>query len=154
MERGMRRGGLLLLGFLLLSGGCIGPLQRLRSPGVESAWEVADKYGTELRWGRVNEAAALVHPKLRTGFRRLLAGQEDRIRITSFEVESVEVQLDKRTAQAMVRYSLYRVPAVVEESRSGPLQLRWELSGGRWYVEPDLPALARDLGLEPVSGAP
>jgi hypothetical protein len=115
---------------------------------------VADKYGTELRWGRVNEAAALVHPKLRTGFRRLLAGQEDRIRITSFEVESVEVQLDKRTAQAMVRYSLYRVPAVVEESRSGPLQLRWELSGGRWYVEPDLPALARDLGLEPVSGAP
>jgi hypothetical protein len=154
MKRGGRWGVLLLLGVLLMGGGCVGPLQRLRSPGLESARDVAEEYGTDLRWGRVDEAAALVHPNLRSAFQRLLAGYEDRVRITSFEVESVELQRTQQTAQAMVRYELYRVAALVEESRREPLRLRWELPGGRWYVEPDLSALARNLGLEPVSSAP
>jgi hypothetical protein len=154
MERCGRWGVILLLGVLLMGGGCIGPLQRLRSPGLESALAVAEEYGTELRWGRVDEAAALVHPDLRSGFQRLFAGYENRVRITSFEVESVELQQTQRTAQAMVRYELYRVSSLVEESRREPLRLRWELMGGRWYVEPDLSRLARNLGLEPVSSAP
>jgi hypothetical protein len=154
MERGARWSVVFLLGVALAGGGCIGPLQRYRSPGTQSAWDVADAYGTELRWGRLDEAAALVHPELRAGFQRLFAGTEDRLRITSFEVESVDVRETQLRAEAMVRYRFYRIPAVVEQSRREPLQLRWEALGGRWYVEPDLAALSRNLGLEPVSGTP
>jgi hypothetical protein len=154
MERGGRCGVPLLLGVVLLVVGCVGPLQRLRSPGLESARIVAEEYGTLLRWGRVDEAAALVHPDLRSAFQRLLAGYENRVRITSFEVESIELQSTQRRAQAMVRYEIYRVSALVEESRREPLRLRWQLSSGRWYVEPDLSWLARNFGLEPVGSGP
>jgi hypothetical protein len=111
-----------------------------------------ERYGSDLRWGRVDEAAALVHPDRRAAFQRLMAGLTDRLRITSFEVESVDLATDRRTGTALVRYQLYRLPAVVEESRRESLGLRRALGG--WFVEPDLRALANDLGVDPDTLVP
>jgi hypothetical protein len=153
MQSAVRPGWLVPLGFLLFVGGCVGPFSGLRSPGLEDAQEVAERYGSELRWGRFNEAAALVHPDLRPRFQRLMAGQEDRLRITSVEVEAVDLSTDGLSGNALVRYRLYRLPAVVEESRSELLRLRRGLSGS-WFVEPNLRELSNDLGIDPDRLAP
>jgi hypothetical protein len=144
----------LAAGLAMVVAGCVGPLTVLRRPNLDKAREVVDQYGTDLRWGRVDEAAEAVHPEQRAAFRRLLSGREDRLRMTDFEVESVGLLPDRRSATAFVRYSLYRLPHVVEEPRREEIRLRWLRRRARWYVEPDLTGLALNLGLDPVGGAP
>jgi hypothetical protein len=148
MQSAVRPSLLVLFGLLLVGGGCLSSLSGFRSPGLEEAQEVVERYGTELRWGRMSEAAELVHPDLRPHFQRLMVGQEDRLRITDFEVESVELTTDRLSGTALVRYRLYRLPAVVEESRRELLPLRRGWSGA-WFVEPNLRELANDLGVDP-----
>jgi hypothetical protein len=149
-----RIGGALLATLLLIIGGCIGPLTRLRSADPEDAWSVVNDYGTDLRWGRIAEAAGSVHPDQRTAFHKLLAGHEERIRMTEFEVESVNLLPDQESAEAIVSFRLYRLPTVVEEPRREVIRMRWERAQDRWYVEPDLMLLAINLGLEPVGSGP
>ncbi len=108
-----------------------------------------ESYGTNLRWGRVDEAAAFVDPESQAAFRQLLAGREDRLRITEFQVTSVELGPDRRSGEAVVFYRLYRMPSVTEESRTERLGLRYDVLRDRWYVEPSLANLAADLGLNP-----
>jgi hypothetical protein len=153
MQRAVFPSALVLLGALLIGGGCLSSWRDFRSPGVEDAQEVVERYGDELRWGRLPEAAVLVHPDMRPYFQQLMVGQEDRLRITEFQVDSVELATNRMSGTAVVRYRLYRLPAVVEESRRESIHLRRGLSGA-WYVEPDLRALANDLGVDPDSLAP
>ncbi len=114
---------------------------------AEDAQLVAETYMTDLRWGRYTEAAGAVHPDLRPAFRRVLERGEDRLRITEFELDAVRILADGKTAEAVTRLRLYKVPSLLEEPREQVLRLRFDL--GRWYVEPDLAALARDVGSGP-----
>jgi hypothetical protein len=112
---------------------------------AEEARRVADRYAIDLRWERYREAAASVHPDSRSAFQQIAPLSEGRLRVTSYEVDTIRVLPDRSTAEAMVRYDLIRIPSVVEEQRREILRMRRE--DGRWYVDPDLGALARDLGL-------
>lgn len=112
----------------------------------EDIREVTEAYLTNLRWERYAEASEVVHPDRRSAFRKLARRTEGRLRITDYEVEAIDTEIPFTTAQASLRYRLVRLPSVVEEEREEQLQLQRHL--GRWYVQPDLQALARAAGLD------
>ncbi len=140
---------LVITGALLLQVGCARTSRMLGWGRHEEAHRAVDAYGTNLRWGRINEAASYVYPESQAAFRQLLAGREDRLRITEFEITSVELGEDKTSGEALVHYRVYRVPSVTEESQTERFGLKYDVLSDRWYVEPNLRTLAGYLGLNP-----
>ncbi len=140
---------LVITGALLLQTGCARTGRMLGWGRYEEAHRAVEAYGTNLRWGRINEAASFVYPENQAAFRQLLAGREDRLRITEFQITSVELGEDKMSGEALVHYRVYRVPSVTEESRTERFALKYDALSDRWYVEPNLGTLAGYLGVEP-----
>ena len=134
--------------------GCAAPLGFFRSPNLKDAESVVQDYLSNLRWSRFDEAAELVHPDRRRAFRRLVAGRGDQLRITSFEVESIDPGDEEGLARATIRYRVYRLPSLTDEPRRETIGLRWERQPNRWFVQPDLASLERDLSGPPVGSGP
>ncbi len=134
--------------------GCAAPFDFFRSPDLKDAEPVVQDYLSNLRWGRFDDAAELVHPDRRRAFRRLVAGREDQLRITSFEVESIEPVDEEGLARATIRYRVYRLPSLTDEGRRETIGLRWERPQNRWFVQPNLASLERDLSGPSVGSSP
>jgi hypothetical protein len=98
----------------------------------------SESFSDALRWGRLEEAAALVHPDQRAEFRSELAELEDDLRFTSYEIEGVTLGPGLDQANAKVRFELYRLPSVAEETLRDDQRWRYDLVQGSWYLEPDL----------------
>jgi hypothetical protein len=142
---------IVVVGALALQMGCAKDSRMPWWGGHEEAHRAVEAYGTNLRWGRINEAASFVYPENQAAFRQLLAGREDRLRITEFEITSIELREDRQSGEAVVHYRVYRMPSVTEESRTERFGLKYDGMSDRWYVEPNLQTLAAYLGLNPGS---
>jgi hypothetical protein len=94
----------------------------------------AEVFGDNFQWGRVQEAARLVHPDDRDAFVAHAGALEGRLRVTGFEVSAVEV--DGAEAFATVVFSVYRPPSVFETTLVD--RQRWERRNGAWYLRPAL----------------
>lgn len=98
--------------------------------------EAAEAFAAFLRWGRVEEASALLHPDSRSEFlaHRQVLGEE--IRFTEFEVGAVQMGAEPGEAFVSVAFRAYRLPGI-EEVAMRDLQ-RWERADGRWYLRLDV----------------
>jgi hypothetical protein len=119
--------------------GIVGDSDKLGSPGrIKDVRTAAESYSSNLRWGNYDAAAEFVHPDERKAFRRLLREIGDDLRFTSFEIEQVEFADSIAEAEAMVSFSLYRVPRVDEETMFDYQTWRWDPMRSRWFLSPDL----------------
>lgn len=98
----------------------------------------SESFSDALRWNRLDEAAALVHADQRAQFRSELAELGDDLRFTSYEIEGVTLGPGLDRALARVRFELYRLPSVEEETLRDEQRWRYDLVQGSWYLEPDL----------------
>ena len=129
---------LLPLALVCLSSGCL----MLETPlfgekkRMSQLQESAETFGALLRWGRVEEASALLHPESRAEFlaQRHVLGEQ--IRFTEFEVGPAQTGEDPDEAFVVVRFRAYRLPGI-EEIASRDRQ-RWQREDGRWYLRIDL----------------
>ncbi len=112
------------------------PISLPQTPGTGRA-EVqrsAEAFGDNFQWGRLGEASRLVHPDDREAFLEHGAALEDRMRVTGFEIGTVEVE--GSDAYATVVFHLYRPPSVVEQTLVD--RQHWERKQGAWYLRPAL----------------
>jgi hypothetical protein len=104
--------------------------------------EAADDYSTNLRWGRMAQAAALVEPMRRSEF---LSFFEDghRYRFTDAEVDALDYDEATLSAQAKVRFTLYAIPMVREIKVVDTQEWRFDRKTESWYVDPNLEVFRR-----------
>ena len=136
--RGNRRlrlsAALLPLALGYLSSGCL----MLETPlfgedkRMSQVREAAETFGAFLRWGRVEEAAALLHPDSRAEFLAERHALGRQMRFTDYEVGAAESGEGPDEAFVLVRFRAYRLPRI-EEFASRDRQ-RWERENGRWYL--------------------
>lgn len=140
----MRIPGLALAAAALAFGalGC-GLLQNPIDPthGLEDSQK---RFVRFLRWGKWREASEYVAPERREAFLETAEGLEE-VRLTGYEVLSLDIGEKARTATARVRFTGHPVASPVE--RSVELVEHWkrEEGGAGWRVEVELSRLHQGL---------
>jgi hypothetical protein len=109
-------------------------LPQLPATGREEVRRNAEVFGDNFQWGRLAEASRLVHPDDRVAFLEHGTELEERLRVTGFEIATVEV--DGSEAWATVVFRIYRPPSVVEQTLID--RQHWERKTGAWYLRPAL----------------
>lgn len=130
----------LLLATSLLLGGC-GMTKPLFLAGdlQQKASEAADDYSTNLRWGRLPQAAAFVEPMRRAEFLEFFA-EGHRYHFTEVAVDGLDYHDETLTAYATVRFTLYTMPRVQEIQVVDGQEWRFDRQTDSWYVDPNLDA--------------
>ncbi len=130
----------LLLSMSLALGGC-GLTRPLFLAGDlrEKATQAADDYSTNLRWGRLSEAAKFVEPLRRPEFLAFFADGHD-YRNADTTLDGVEYDDVALEATATVRFTLYTMPRVREIRLVDSQRWRYDREGDAWYIDPDLEA--------------
>lgn len=102
------------------------------------------RFARYLRWGKWQAASQLVAQENREAFLDT-AETLDSVRLTGYEVLSLEVEKDARTATARVRFTGHPVSMPVE--RSVEIVEHWSrpVDGPGWRVEVELAELSRGL---------
>ena len=133
----------LLLSMSLALGGC-GLTKPLFLAGDlrEKATQAADDYSTNLRWGRLAQAAESVEPIRRSEFVAFFA-EGHRYRFTDASVALVDYDDQTLSALATVHFTLYTMPMVREIQVVETQRWRFDREAGAWYVDPDLEAFRR-----------
>jgi hypothetical protein len=98
--------------------------------------ELAETYGDYLRWGRIEQAAAFVHPDQRMTFLAEHHRATQRLRFTEYDVQGVEIG-SRNEATVMVTMRVYQLPGI-EERFLTDIQ-RWQHADGRWYLSFEFP---------------
>ena len=106
--------------------------------------KAAEAFGSNLRWGRVAEAALFVHPEERSAFLVRQRELQESVRFTGFEVAGVELGPERSQASAIVTFKLYRLPSLEEETFVEQQRWQYERRHARWYLHPDLERLLGD----------
>ena len=130
-----------LITAVLALGACAKPLF-LRGDLQKAASEAADHYSTNLRWGRLSEAAKFVEPLRRPEFLAFFA-EGHSYRFTDIEVDAVDYDDLALQARATVRFTLYTMPRVQEIRVVDSQRWRYDRDGDAWYVDPDLEPFRR-----------
>ena len=142
----------LLLGVVLLGTACahgrIDPTLVIRSERETKVEELAEAYGLNLRFGRVNEAARAVHPDLREDFLSAMTDPAGAPRFTHFELESVELSDERERANVRARFGVYRPPSINERLILERQIWRYDPALGAWFLAPDLHLYRGDVGAE------
>ena len=126
--------------------GCIGSDSGLSEADAASLEDRAKRYASNLRWGRVQEAAELVHPDDRVGFVRFMRESQGRVRFTSFEVDSAEADREQSTGVAIVTFRLYRPPRMDEQLLVESQDWVFDSDRKQWLLQtPDLSAYRGDV---------
>ncbi|MBW2416796.1 MAG: hypothetical protein JRG76_20050 [Deltaproteobacteria bacterium] len=126
----------MLVAAVLALGACAKPMF-LRGDLKEKATKAADDYSTNLRWGRLPEAAKFVEPLRRSEFLQFFA-EGHRYRFTDIDVSAVDYDRAEMQAHATVRFTLYTMPRVKEISVVDSQRWRYDSDEDAWYVDPDL----------------
>jgi hypothetical protein len=132
-------GATLAVALATASLGCISiplpiSLPQLPATGRAEVRRNAEVFGDNFQWGRLGEASRLVHPDDRAAFLEHGSSLEERLRVTGFEIATVEV--DGSEAWATVVFRVYRPPSVVEQTLID--RQHWERKLGAWYLRPAL----------------
>ena len=115
--------------------------------------ESANSYNQDLRWGRVQQAAAVMAPDQREKFIELFDGDESRFHFTSVEVLSaIPKGIDGREVDVLVAWEFYSPPALLERKLRQKQTWHFLELERRWEVTPDLAVF--EAATAPVSGAP
>ena len=133
----------LLLAMSLALGGC-GMTKPLFLAGDlrEKATEAADDYSTNLRWGRLAQAAESVEPLRRSEFVSFFI-EGHRYRFIDASVVLVDYDAPTLSALATVRFTLYTMPMVQQIEVVETQRWRFDRKADAWYVDPDLEAFRR-----------
>jgi hypothetical protein len=137
-DRARLRAACAALVVTLLSSGCL-MLDELRFGDTKRAMvvrELAETYGDYLRWGRLEQAAAFVHPDQRMTFLAEHHRATQRLRFTEYEVQGVEIA-SSNLATVMVTMRIYQLPAIEERFLTDIQQ--WKHDQGRWYLSFEFP---------------
>jgi hypothetical protein len=130
-----------VLGVLFIVG-CIpawmDPGYMSRAGRIHRVRDAAESFGHDFRWGRFEEAAERVRPEQRDAFRALTGELEGRLRITGFEIESIDLGLARGEATVTAAFTLYRLPSVEETMLRERQRWRFDKLRRRWFIEPDL----------------
>jgi hypothetical protein len=137
---------LMVLAGVACSLGQVDPRFLIPSERKGKVREAAEAYAGDLRWGRIEQAARLVHPRARPAFLRTLSGPSHALRFTHFEVESVELAPERDQANARVSFGLYRPPSLEEQRIVEQQVWHYEPDARAWYLEPDLPLYLGEVG--------
>lgn len=124
--------------------GCFGAGGRFSDNRAEILRERVEAYGSNLRWGRVHEAAKLVHPDARVRFVRFMRESQGEVRFTSFEVDHVEFHLADSTGTAVVTFGLYRPRRVEEQTLVESQDWIFDAEQSKWFIKD--PAIAAYRG--------
>ncbi len=146
----MQRVGLSLALAVLLGVGCslgrASPKYWLSSQRREQIEAAAEAYSADLRWGRLEQAAAHVLPSRRGAFLELFRDPAQAPRFTGWEVMDVQLGKERGVANVVVGFQLYRPPAIREGQILEQQVWRYEPSVALWYVEPDLGLYRGEVG--------
>jgi hypothetical protein len=155
----MRGAWVLVLSLACFGSGCailmpVGAVVSAPFDKKQTFEEIQRRYTSDLRYGLFDRAIEVVEPELRPQFRKL-ARALDELRITSIEVDSL--QLDSRKAHATVemRYRGYWLASPFEREVLVTQHWRRDVPTNDWYVTPEIEEVleaARRLG--PVSASP
>ena len=112
-----------------------------RTHGLEDTQRQFARY---LRWGKVKEASELVAAERRDEFLET-AKELEEVRLTGYEVLSLDVGEEARRATARVRFTGHPLSMPVERSVELVEHWRREEEGPGWRVEVELARLSRGL---------
>ncbi len=146
----MQRVGLSLTLAVLLGVGCslgrASPKYWMSSQRREQVERAAEAYAADLRWGRLEQAAARVLPSRRGAFLELFHDSTRAPRFTGWEVMDVRLGEERGVANVVVGFQLYRPPALREGQILEQQVWRYEPSAALWYVEPNLGLYSGEVG--------
>lgn len=116
--------------------------------------ETIERYTSDIRYGRIDEAAARVEPALQGRFKAKARALAD-VRFTDSRVDQLTFAPDRKSAEAVVLYRGYWLSSPFEREVRVVQHWRQERSFD-WIVEPDLDALLAGPGSSqpPASPAP
>ena len=129
----MRHRSALALALVAVSGCALWPSAERSKEAIEHS---AEQFGDNFQWQRWPQAAQQVHPDDRAAFLAFGSQLGDRLRITSFEIATIEVDESGDAASATVLFQLYRPPSIVEQTLVDRQQ--WVRERGNWFVRPAL----------------
>jgi len=131
----------LAAGLTALLGGCAG----IDLLGRRSSFDETQKTFTQyIRWGRFEEASALIQPDLRSAFLDLAPELSD-LRFTNYEILHVDLDQDTLAkATVEVRFQGYSLSSPVQKTVT--LKQSWKKNeAGAWQVALDLDKLRAGL---------
>ncbi len=100
--------------------------------------ETAERYGANLRWGRLEAAVGMVDRERRAAFLKTFRDANPPLRFTSFEIVTVELGSSRDEVEVLASFRLYRLPNLSERSVDELQVWRFDPERGRWYIRPDL----------------
>lgn len=113
--------------------------------------ESANAYNQDVRWGRIQQAAAQMPAEQREKFVLLFDGDPGTFRFTSVEVLSaIPKGIDGREVDVLVAWEFYNPPALTERKLRQKQIWRFLELERRWEVTPDLAVF--EAAAPPVSG--
>jgi hypothetical protein len=101
-------------------------------------------YTQMVRWGEYERASAYVDPEARERF-MLEAGRLADIRITEYEIGTLDVDEETDTASVHVSYLTYHLSTLVEASIDETQNWYFDEESGAWLVRPALAGLREGL---------
>lgn len=141
--------GLLLVACAALPSIFLESLGEKAFPAVD---ESANAYNQDLRWGRIQQAAAQMPEDQREKFLLLFDGDEGPFRFTSVEVLSATPKgFDGREVDVLVAWEYYSPPALIERKLRQKQAWRFLELERRWEVVPDLAVFEAAM---PAASAP
>lgn len=116
--------------------------------------ETIERYTSDVRYGRIDEAAERVEPALQGRFKAKARTLAD-VRFTDSRLDELTFAPDRKSAEAVVVYRGYWLSSPFEREVRVVQQWRQQRSFD-WVVEPDLDALMAGPGSSqpPASPAP
>jgi hypothetical protein len=129
-------------------------LESLGEKAFPAVDESANAYNQDVRWGRIQQAAAQMPEDQREQFIALFDDDEGPFRFTSVEVLSaIPKGFDGREVDVLVAWEYYSPPALIERKLRQKqawhfleLERRWEVVPDLTVFEDALPAAAAPVG--------
>lgn len=132
---------ILILALVSLAGCSLGrgnPEFLIPAKRVAVVRETAERYGANLRWGRLEAAVGMVDRERRAAFLKTFRDANPPLRFTSFEIVTVELGSSRDEVEVLASFRLYRLPNLSERSVDELQVWRFDPERGRWYIRPDL----------------
>ena len=140
---------ILILASVTLAGCSLGrgnPEFLIPAKRVAVVRDTAERYGDNLRWGRLDAALGMVEPDRRAMFLATSRDANPPLRFTNFEIVAVELGTSREEVEVLASFRLYRLPNLSERSVHELQVWRFDPARGRWYIRPDL-SLFLDSGV-------
>ena len=140
---------ILILASVTLAGCSLGrgnPEFLILAKRVAVVRDTAERYGDNLRWGRLDAALGMVEPDRRAMFLATFRDANPPLRFTNSEIVAVELGTSREEVEVLASFRLYRLPNLSERSVHELQVWRFDPARGRWYIRPDL-SLFLDSGV-------